>query len=185
MSSNRSSVTLDVREAPAAVQLLDVSLDEYAKQRREQQEERLRSEGFAVATQSAAQCLEKAALGLEEARTGLADSLVETAVQLALEISQELVRKELGEGNYDLPAIVREVLASASSSSNSMILRVNPEDVDALSSIRFRSGTEVQGDPSVRRGDVQLETDQGLLVRDMDNCLSSIRERLQEAFRSC
>jgi flagellar biosynthesis/type III secretory pathway protein FliH len=179
--ARRSCITIDVAQSPLAARLLDVSLDEYSQARRAQREQELRGEGFAPALQA----LEGAVDALGEVRAELRNSVVETSVQLALEITQELVRKELSLGNYDIPAIVREVLSSASSASGTLVLRVNPEDASALSQMRFRSGTQVESDPTVRRGDVQLQTDQGLLVRNIDNCLQTIRESLQEAFRSC
>jgi flagellar biosynthesis/type III secretory pathway protein FliH len=179
-----SNISIDVLESPTSAHLLPSNLQQYALQRRTQREDQLRSEGFASANQSAANVLETASDSLDAARGELQGSLVETAVQLALEIAGSLVRKELAAGNYDIASIVRSVLASTTCSSKKMVLRVNPEDADALADVRFRSGTEVQADPTVRRGDIQLETDQGLLVRNIDECLVSIRENLQEAFCS-
>ena len=36
----------------------------------------------------------------------------------------------------------------------------------------------IEADSTVRRGDVEVHTSQGLLVRDLDACVKSIRERI-------
>lgn len=184
MSQRRSSLTLDLAESPVSARVLEVSLGEYASKRREEQANRLRAEGHAAATLGAAQALETAAQTLEDSRAGLQESLAETSVQLALEIAQVLLRKELGSGNYDIKAIVHEVLVSSSGSGPLTVLHVHPDDAATLAEVQYRSGTTVEADPSVRRGDVRMHTDQGLLVRNIDSCMTNIRESLQEAFRS-
>ncbi len=185
MSISRADLTLDFAESPGGARILPGTLEQYAVQRRANREERLRSEGYDSATQSAAQALDSAAQTLEDLRAELHSSVVETSIQLALEIAGELIHKEVSQGNHDMTAIVRQALTSASNSSRRAVLHVNPKDAEALAEIPFRSGTEVESDPAVRQGDVQLDTDQGLLVRNMDECLSSIRENLREAFRAC
>lgn len=185
MSDAPAGLQLELAAAPCAARVLDESLAGYAGARRAAQDERMRAEGRADAARGAVRSLEQAAEALAECRQALYDSVAETAAALAVEMTQELLRKELSQGHYDLVAIVREALAAAGSSSGGTILRLNPADVEALADIPFRTGTELQADPAIRRGDVQVRTDQGLLVREIDACLATIRVGLQEALRSC
>ncbi len=174
---------LELSEAPVGAAILDHSLDEHGAALRVQAQELLRAEGFATATQGAAKALDAALDSLEEHRQGLLDSVAETAASLAVEIAEELLRKELSQGNYDIVTIVRECLGVAGHSLGGTTLRVSPVDAESLGDVPFRSGTEIQADPTVRQGDVQVRTDQGLLVREIDECVRGIREKLREALR--
>jgi flagellar assembly protein FliH len=156
------------------------TLDELTAARRAAREDALRAEGFAAATQGAVQALERAALAMEEQVAELQGQVAELASRIALDVAQELLRKELREGNYDIEAIVRSVLAQTGPG-GAKTLRVHPEDAAALEGAAFRTGTTVVADPAVRRADVHLETDQGVLVRDIDACVATIRENLLEA----
>jgi flagellar biosynthesis/type III secretory pathway protein FliH len=174
-----STLRAHVSESPTEARVLSCDLASYAEARREANENRLRKEGFQEATETAAHSLEKAA----EMLAGCRGELEASAVMLAVDIAQELLRVELANGNYDITKIVRDVLATHTGITGSTVLRVNPEDAEALSEMRFRSGTEVQGDPAIRRGDIHFETDQGLMVREMDECLNAVRDKLKEATR--
>lgn len=185
MSAARSRLQLSVEVSPSAARLLGGTLEEYSRARREEADERLRAEGFAEATRGAAAALAQAVQALEEERVTLAERVAETAAALAVDIAQELLRKELAAGNYDLLAIVREALAATGSSSGATIIRLNPADAQTLAEVPFRAGTEIEPDPSVRRGDVQVRTDRGLLAREIDECVATIRDNLAEATRSC
>ena len=46
--------------------------------------------------------------------------------------------------------------------------------------MRFRTGTRIQADEGVSRGDVHVETSLGLLVREAFGALESIEQRLLE-----
>jgi flagellar biosynthesis/type III secretory pathway protein FliH len=164
-------------ESPVACRIIQGSMDDFGRNRRLQYEERLRAEGFQLATQTVVKNLDNALEQLIAARGELEAS----AVTLATNIAQELIHTELSHGNYNITEIVRAVLADYSGCSGSTILRVHPEDADALKDVRFRTGTEVQADPGVRRADVHLQTDQGVLVRDIDECMGVIRAKLTEA----
>lgn len=179
-----SRIQIDVSAGPVGCRVLPSTLAEYARERQASAQDRLRFEGVSSANQSSALLLDAAVEATEVARKEMEASVAQTAVHLAVEIAQVLLRKELRERNYDIVAIVRDVLSTTSRSSGGMLLHVNPDDAKDLAGVQFRSGTEVRSDPSVRRGDVQLETDQGLLVRDIDDCLVAIRQELLEAMGS-
>lgn len=180
MTNDVSTLSLRVSAPPSGARLLTGTLDQLREARQAERDEVLRSEGFQAALQGPAQALEAALAALESQRDQSVSSIAEHAARLAVEIAQELLRKELKEGNYDIAAIVRSVL-SESSVGGPATLRVHPDDVPALDSVSLRTGTTVEADATIRRGDVHLETTQGVLVRDVDGCLDTIRENLTEA----
>ncbi len=119
------------------------------------------------------------ALGrLDASREEALAHLNHTAVELAVEIARQLLRAELPAGHYDLEGIVREALSFTNTGRGYCIVHLNPTDAAALADVPFRSGTEIESDPSVPRGSVHVTTPQGLLVRDLDEALLSIGERL-------
>ena len=184
MSAPTPPLRLVLDGEPCSARVTSASLVELEGARRATAEERLRAEGFAEAQRTAASALEQAAAALDEERKGLIEAVAENAALLAVEIAQQLLRKSLAEGDYDITAIVREALASAGCTTGTTLVRVHPTDADALAEVPFRAGTQVQADPSVRRGDVMVETDQGVLVREIDGCVATIRGKLEEALRS-
>ena len=106
--------------------------------------------------------------------------LARTSVELALAISKRLLRTEVVHGNMDLEGVVREALQAASTERGACVVHLNPVDLEALSGVPFRAGTELRGDVEVARGDVHVETSLGLVVRELDQALDSIGERLLE-----
>ena len=185
MKPDVSTLRLGARQAPSAARLLPQSLAEFADARRKTHEDRLRAEGFSAACADAVGVLEQAAQSMDECRDAWLDSLAQATATLAGEIAQVLLCKELAAGNYDIVAIVRATLASSYSSLGTTTIHVHPDDATALEEVRFRSGTVVQSNPALRRGNVQIETDQGLLVRNLDDCVAAMRESLREALTSC
>lgn len=177
MIPNNSQMQIHTDTRPVDCRIINGSLDDFEVSRRLQREDQLRAEGFQLATETVVKNLDNALEQLIAARGELEAS----AVKLGVNIAQELIHTELSHSNYNIVDIVRAVLASHSGCSGMTILRVHPEDAEALKDVRFRTGTEVQADPSVRRADVHLQTDQGVLVRDIDECMGVIRAKLSEA----
>lgn len=183
------SLQLDLTRQPSAARVVPGTLAGYERDQRDQREAALfasaRAEGLAEAQATSAQALQVAADALDAARAGLADSVAETAAALAVQMLQELLRVELVAQNYDIVEIVRSTIREAGNTPGAMIIHVHPEDAAALSDTPLRTGTQVQADPTIRRGDVHLETPQGLLVRELDECVASIRERILAEVTSC
>jgi len=122
-----------------------------------------------------------AALGrLDEAREEALTHLNHTAVALAVEIARQLLRVELPAGRYDLEGIVREALSFSGTGRGRCVVHLHPADAGALQGVPFRAGTEIEADSSVPRGSVHVTTPHGLLVRDLDEALRAIGERLLE-----
>ena len=88
-----------------------------------------------------------------------------------------------GRGGHDIEKIVREALAAASAGRSRCVIHVHPDDFEALRDARFRSGTSVQADIGVARGDVHVEAPMGLMVREIDEAIDAISQRLREELR--
>jgi flagellar biosynthesis/type III secretory pathway protein FliH len=141
---------------------------------------RARAEGERAGREAAGTSLDAAVLRLNAIEEELRGSLARTAAELALEIARTLLRTELARGNYDLEGIVRETLGEASVGRSACVVHLHPADHARLADVRFRSGTRLEPDEGVARGDVHVETSLGLMVRDLDGALESIGKRLRE-----
>lgn len=141
---------------------------------------RARSEGERAGRATAGKLLDQAGARLVSLESEARAALARSAAELALEIARTLLRHEIGRGNYDIEKIVRETLAEAATGRSSCVVHLNPLDHARLGEVRFRSGTRIEPDEGVARGDVHVETALGLLVRDIDGALDSIAKRLQE-----
>ncbi|MFT7670488.1 MAG: flagellar biosynthesis/type III secretory pathway protein FliH [Planctomycetota bacterium] len=178
MSQAKGIITVHTKCVPGDVRILLGSIDELDATLRSQRDDRMRAEGFAQATQNAL-------VKFDESRLTMLDELADCAAKLASEVAEVLLYKEIGEGNYDIVAIVRDTLASSFNAQGIATIHVNPVDQVALESTSFRSGTTIQADPGVRRGNVHIDTNHGLLVRDMDDCLEAVRLKLREMIKPC
>ena len=146
--------------------------------------ERALAEGAAAARQAmreeAVTLLEESVAQVTASASEARDSLARTAVELGVEIARRLLRAEITRGNYDLQTLVRESLAEAVAGRGPCVIHLHPDDCDALRDVKFRTGTRVQADEGVRRGDVHVETELGLLVRENAGALDAIEKRLME-----
>jgi flagellar biosynthesis/type III secretory pathway protein FliH len=117
---------------------------------------------------------------LEEQRERAQRELAHQAIDLAVEIASALLRVRIGAGEYDLERVVRGALADSGVGRGEVTVHLHPEDHAQLADVLFRTGTTLAVDPSLARGDVHLSTPRGLLVRDVEGSLDSIREQLLE-----
>lgn len=136
--------------------------------------------GFERAVEQTAGALQQASERLDEAREKAEAEVSEFAIELALRIAREVLAREIDEGRYDIEKIVRQALSWSGVGRGSCTVHLNPEDVARLDGIPFRSGTVLEGDADIACGDVHITTPQGLLVRELDECLESIRNSLRE-----
>jgi len=112
----------------------------------------------------------------EEARTRLA----ENAVALGIEIARTLLRGEIQRDRHDIERLVRGTLAEAATGRAPCVVHLHPSDHARLATTKFRSGTRIEPDVGVAKGDVHVETSLGLLVRDVDDLLAAVARRLKE-----
>lgn len=136
-------------------------------------------EGKRIASEEAAGLLAAASERIEAACRRLVPELSVGAVDLAIEIAREIVRVEVEQHHHDVERIVRETLAASGVGRGACVLHVHPLDAERLKSVPFRAATRVEADPEVPLGDVHVTTPHGLLVRDQDEVLAAVRERIR------
>jgi len=136
------------------------------------------ADGRASALSGAATSLEAATTAMEASREECISDVTSLAVELGIGIARRLVRAELAAERHDIEAIVRDVLASTSDGRTTTEIHVSPEDAARLNEVTFRAATEVVSDEAISTGSVRVETPQGVLVRDIDECMRNIADRL-------
>jgi flagellar biosynthesis/type III secretory pathway protein FliH len=129
---------------------------------------------------AAAEVLNAAVARLEALEAESKAALAHTATELALEIARTLLRSELKSGRYEIEPIVRATLGEAAIGRSPCVVHLNPVDLARLADVKFRSGTRLEADEGVGRGDVHVETPLGLFVREIDGALAAIGKRLRE-----
>ena len=169
---------------PVAVHLrrggLSALAEERAEQRVTEAYERGFREGLAAGAESGADALGQALSRLEAASERAREALPGHVVELAVEIAGTLLQLRVDAGEYDLERIVRGALADSGVGRGSCVVHLHPDDHARLKDTLFRAGTTLELDPNMVRGDVHLSTPRGLLVRDLDSALETIREQLLE-----
>jgi flagellar biosynthesis/type III secretory pathway protein FliH len=163
---------------PTAARLIEGGLEEALEAYVVARERRAQEAGRLAARAGAFAALDAAAARLDHAREAALEGVVHQTVDLALEIARTLLRCELPAGRYDLEAMVREALSFSGVERGRCIVHLHPDDVGRLEGATFRAGTQLEADPGVPRGSVHVTTPQGLLVRDLDEALRAIGERL-------
>jgi flagellar biosynthesis/type III secretory pathway protein FliH len=176
LSSERYRVRLE--RSPTAARLLATGAEAVLTERLARARAEGHAQGLEEGRRGCAEVLDAAVERLSALEAEQHEAVTRTAIEVALEITRVLLRREIGAGNYDMEQIVRSALAEAATGRAPCRVHVNPIDHATLSGVRFRSGTEIAADSGVPRGDVHVETQQGLLVRDSDMALRAIRRRL-------
>ena len=143
-----------------------------------------RAEGHAAgqgeALQQLAPLLDTAVQRLDEYRDQATQEVARDIVELAVEIARQLVQCKVNAEEYDLERMVRGALDAADTGRSDCTVHLAPADYERLSGAVFREGTRLVADPEMQAGDVQVSTSRGLLVRELDSTLDSIREQLLE-----
>lgn len=168
---------------PASVRIFEGDRAQLVERRRQDELDqafaRGRAEGERSALVGAASALTLAADKVARAAELQGNELARDATRLAVEIARTLLRREIDAGRYDIERIVRETLAASGVGRGVCVVHLNPVDAKRLTEITFRAGTTIESDPEVPPGDVHITTHRGLLVRDVDQALASIAERLE------
>lgn len=137
-----------------------------------------RAKGREETLQKLGALVEQALADLASQREQASLRLAQDAALLAVEIARELTRSEIRAGRHDIERIVRESLTLSGAGRGEARVHVHPSDAARLSQIPFRVNTTIEADPALREGDVHVTCAQGVLVREIDEALSSLRERL-------
>ena len=138
------------------------------------------AKGQATSVEAGTAALEAAMAALEEKVERAEKELAHHAIELGVEIARALVRVRVESGDYDLERVVRGALSDSGVGRGDVTVHLNPGDHATLEQSAFRTGTKLEVDPTLPRGDVHLSTPRGLLVRDIEGALESIREQLLE-----
>jgi flagellar biosynthesis/type III secretory pathway protein FliH len=176
-----SPISLDAR--PTGVRVVDGSRTALLARRAREAEEaafaRGRAQGTQAALAGAAGALLRASEKLESSRQESAADVARDAARLGIEIARTLLRCEIDAGRYDIERIVRETLHASGVGRGACTVHLNPVDVARLEGVVFRVGTRLEADPEVPPGDVHVTTQRGILVRDVEQALASIAERIE------
>lgn len=140
-------------------------------------------EGRALERAEATRRIDEVAEALESDRLAALEEVGRSAVAIGTAIARSLLKHEIGQGNYDLEAIVRETLGRLSGERGACRVHLNPADCARLEGVAFRTGTVLAPDDEVAPGDVHVETPVGLLVRETRAALVEIEQRLLEELR--
>ncbi|MEQ1895331.1 MAG: FliH/SctL family protein [Planctomycetota bacterium] len=174
MSPERLAIELDA--APGALRVLAsgaAAVDDARLERALAEGER---RGRAQAGAPLEAAIERLQAFEQEARAALAT----TAVELGVEIARTLLRGEIQRDRHDIERIVRTTLAEAATGRAPCVVHLHPADHARLAETKFRSGTRIEPDVGVAKGDVHVETSLGVLVRDVDDALAAVARRLKE-----
>ena len=170
--------------SPCAARVVAVPLDELEVDRERSllaaAFERGREAGVAEVRETTAVLVQKICDDLDAAREHALQQIGRYAVDLSVEIARQLLKIRLEAGDYDLERIVRGALDDSAIGRGQCVVHVSPEDEAKLDGLAFRAGTSIEVDPDLVRGDVTVTTSRGLLVRDLEAVLESIREQLLE-----
>ncbi len=165
---------------PVAAAMSEASFEVLADERADQRAMAAFEAGRADSVGSGAALLEAALAELDKRAERAERELTSQAVELAVEIARSLLRVRVEAGDYDLERVVRAALADSGVGRGEVSVHLHPDDHALLEGCTFRTGTRLEIDPSMPRGDVHLSTARGLLVRDVEGSLESIREQLLE-----
>lgn len=169
--------------APSEARIAGGDLDAATSRLLERRHQAGVAAGREAALSEAAARLDEATERLQASHLAVNETLASDSVELALAIAAELVRRQVGEERHDIQAIVRDALAASGVGRGACTVHVAPEDARRLAHVPFRAGTRIESDPDVKPACVQIETPQGLLVRDIESALASITARLREEAR--
>lgn len=136
------------------------------------------AEGEQKATLGAAAALGSAIDALEALHKQLTLEAGQQAVELAMATAGHLLQAEVESERYNLEEVVRQTLSESGAGRRTCTVHLHPKDAERLAEIEFRSGTTIEADPNVARGDVQVSTPDGLFVRDIEHAIRSIGERI-------
>ncbi|MBC8451336.1 MAG: hypothetical protein H8D72_01370 [Planctomycetes bacterium] len=145
--------------------------------------ERAEARGRAEALAGTGKLMDQAAARLDAAREEAEAELSSFATRFAEEVARHILHIELDQGNHAIEAMVRETLGRSGMGRGQCVVHVHPADAETLAPVTFRSGTTIEADAGVARGSVQITTPQGLLVRDVDQCIRHAAERIHEHMR--
>lgn len=177
---NSSSERLRMAQVPSGVRVEDVPAEQAIEALLERRAAEREAASAAAVREELAQTIEALAAGFETERKALGEELSRSAVELGIEVARAILRTELPAERYELEPVIRECLALATEGRGAARVHLNPTDAERMAELPWRAGTELVPDSAVRRGEVRVESDLGVVVRNPDECLARAREALLE-----
>ncbi|MDF1799702.1 MAG: FliH/SctL family protein [Planctomycetota bacterium] len=169
---------------PTGIRLVERDLSGWFQDQVADQCAAARAEGYAEAMAGAAGALEEAAARIDVEREEAVNAISGFATRFACEVAKHLLRISIQDQAHDIESMVRATLAEAGVGRGKCVVHLNPQDAATLAAVKFRSGTEVESDPSVPHGSVQITTPRGLLVRDVEDCIRHAADRIYGDMRN-
>lgn len=138
------------------------------------------ADGTRATLEGAGRLLDAAIQQIDVARCRAEQALPREVLELAVEVSDQLLRARLADGAYDLEKMVRSALAGGGSERGRCVVHLHPTDLKRLEGVHFREDTSLVAQADLAPGTVHVEMKRGLLVRDPIEALEQIREALLE-----
>jgi len=132
----------------------------------------------------ACRSLESAATRLEQFQEEIFSSHKEQIARLSVEIAGKILRKEIGEGKYDIVKIIEEAL-KVSPAQQDVVVRLNPADLACFEKGVDKKGDDVLSnvklipDAGIGRGECVVETDKGMIEYFIEEHLKKVSEALK------
>ena len=101
----------------------------------------------------------------------------ETLLAASLELAENIIGVELGDGEYSARAALTRALADAPAN-GTVTIRMNPSDLSALGDTAAAAGATLVADPSVERGGAIADYDHGHLDATITAALARTRQAL-------
>lgn len=128
--------------------------------------------------------LETAGRRLESFYRDTVCSQAECVARLSVRIAERILQREITAGNYDIAAVVAEVLKAAPTQKD-VLVRLNPQDMELYTQITEQhkikppTGVQFTADPTIGRAECVVETGQGTVEYLIDEHLRQIGEALE------
>lgn len=145
--------------------------------------ERARAEGYAAGVSGhMAELNTRIQDAVERAEQALREQFAQSACELAVVLAERLVCATVEAGNHDVEALVRRALSQSLPDASGLTVRLNPNDVLALSKVEFSAEVRFEPDKSLQPGDVVVESSHGRLVRSLRELIADLADQLTAEF---
>lgn len=149
----------------------------------EQALDRARAEGYAAGVSGHVGALnDRIQSAIDSAEHTLREQFAQSACELAVVLAERLVCATIDAGTHDVEALVRRALSQSLPDASGLTVRLNPNDVLALSKVEFSAEVRFEPDKSLQPGDVVVESSHGRLVRSLRELIADLGEQLSAEY---
>jgi flagellar biosynthesis/type III secretory pathway protein FliH len=109
----------------------------------------------------------------------------EEIAKLSVEIARKILAQKVGDGDYQIEAIIQEALKNAPTRQD-MVIHLNPEDFARCQKIQqdesgIFAGIKLASDPNIGRAECVIETPKGIIESMINEHLEKIGKALKKA----